>query len=121
MLVQHNILLSLSDELTPLFKDIFTGSEAARNYSSRRTKTTCIVNGAIAPILAESMRSRLFAIAIDGSSDNRVEKMNPQQFELLMMKVIICTHSFWTHVYHQFRQQKTSFFFQKSARSFQKA
>lgn len=47
MLVQHNIPLA-SDELTPLFHDIFPDSEIAKQFSSKRTKTACIINGAIA-------------------------------------------------------------------------
>ena len=38
MLVQNNIPLSLADELTPLFQDIFPDSEIATKFSSRRTK-----------------------------------------------------------------------------------
>ena len=49
MFVQHNIPLSLVGELTPLFSDIFPDSDIAKCYASQRTKTTCIVNGAIAP------------------------------------------------------------------------
>ncbi|CAB4028807.1 Hypothetical predicted protein [Paramuricea clavata] len=48
MLVQHNIPLAVADELTPPFQDIFSDSEIAKNYSSRRTKTACIINGAVA-------------------------------------------------------------------------
>ena len=81
MLVQHNIPLSLADELTPLFSDIFPDSDIAKSYASLRTKTTCIVNGAIAPsyqqALVERMRVKPFSIAIDGSSDNCLKKMNP--------------------------------------------
>lgn len=48
---------------------------------SKRTKTACIVNGAIAPFyqqrIIESMRNGPFSVAIDGSSDTGVEKMNP--------------------------------------------
>ena len=81
MLVQHNIPLALADELTPLFRDIFSDSEIAKNFSSRRIKTACIINGAITPMyqqaLVECMRSDPFAIAIDGSSDSGIEKMNP--------------------------------------------
>lgn len=50
MLVRNNIPLSLADELTPLSQDIFSDSDIAAWYSSRRTKTMCIVNGAIAHI-----------------------------------------------------------------------
>jgi hypothetical protein len=81
MLVQHNIPLAVADELTPLFQDIFSDSEIAKNYSSRRTKTACIINGAVAPFfqqsLVEHVKNNPFSIAIDGSSDNAVEKMNP--------------------------------------------
>ena len=81
MLVQHNIPLAVADELTPLFHDIFPDSEIAKNYSSRRTKTACIINGAVAPYfqqnLVEHIKKNPFSIAIDGSSDSDVEKMNP--------------------------------------------
>ena len=46
---RNNIPLSPGDELTPLFRDIFSDSDIAAKYSSRRTKTMCIVNAAIAP------------------------------------------------------------------------
>ena len=81
LLVQNNIPLSLADELTPLFRDIFSDSEIAQHYSSRRTKTACMINGAIAPYykqhLVSVMKSEPFSLAVDGSSDSDVEKMNP--------------------------------------------
>ena len=81
MLVQYNIPFAVADELSPLFRDIFTDSEIAKNYSARRTKTACIINGAVAPYflkyLVESMKNGPFALAIDGSSDSGVEKMSP--------------------------------------------
>ena len=81
MLVQHNIPLSLADELTPLFRDVFSDSEIAKKFSSRRMKTACIINGAVAPsyqkVLVDTMKSGPYSVAIDGSSDNGVEKMNP--------------------------------------------
>lgn len=55
MLVRNNIPLSLADELTPLFQDIFSDSDISARYSSRRTKTMCIVNGAIAPHFKENL------------------------------------------------------------------
>ena len=76
-----NIPFTLADELTPMFQDIFSDSEIAKNFSSRRMKATCIVNGAIAPsyqqVLVSMMKTAPFSVAIDGSSDNGVEKMNP--------------------------------------------
>lgn len=81
MLVQHNIPLAVADELTPLFCDVFSNSEIAKNYSSRRTKTACIINGTLADFfrqnLVEHIKENPFSIAIDGSSDSNVEKMNP--------------------------------------------
>ena len=77
-LAKHNIPLAFADELTPLFHDIFPDSEIAKHYSSRRGKTACIINGAIAPYLEEQiMVAHPFSVAIDGSSDSGVEKMNP--------------------------------------------
>ena len=80
LLVQRNIPLALADELTPLFRDVFSDSQIAKNYTSKCTKTACIVNGAIAPFfqqrLVELMRNEPFAVAIDGSSDTGIEKMN---------------------------------------------
>ena len=81
MLVHYNIPLALADELTSLFQDIFSDTEIAKNCSSRRTKTACIINGAVAPFfqqnLVEHIKKNPFSIAIDGSSDNDLEKMNP--------------------------------------------
>ena len=48
-LVQHNHPLSIADDLGPLFRNIFTDSQIAKAYASGRTKTTCILNNAIAP------------------------------------------------------------------------
>ena len=90
MLVQHNIPLALADELTPLFQDIFSDSEIAKNFFSRRTKTACIINGAIAPSyqhgLVKVMKTGPFSVAIDGSSDNGVEKMNPLTVRIFNVK-----------------------------------
>ena len=75
MLVQHNIPLAVADELTPLFQDIFSDSEIAKSFSSRRMKTACIINGAIAPmyqqLLVESMRNGPFSIAVDKSTKRK--------------------------------------------------
>lgn len=87
MLVQNNIPFTLADELTPMFQDIFPDSEIARNFSSRRMKTTCIINGAVAPsyqqLLVSTMKTAPFSVAIDGSTDTGVEKMNPLTVRIL--------------------------------------
>ena len=81
MLVQNNVPLALADELTLLFRDIFSDSEIARRYASRQTKTACIINGAVAPYyqqqLIANMKEGPYALSIDGSTDTGVEKMNP--------------------------------------------
>ena len=48
-LVQHNIPLSIADDLGLLFRNIFTDSQISKTFASGRTKTTCILNNAIAP------------------------------------------------------------------------
>ncbi|XP_033110417.1 uncharacterized protein LOC117111577 [Anneissia japonica] len=55
--------------------------EIAKRFSSRRTKTACMINGAIAPhykaSLIDIMKNGPFSVSTDGSSDTGVEKMNP--------------------------------------------
>jgi hypothetical protein len=80
-LVHHNIPLAAADHIGPLLKDIFPDSEIAKSYASARTKTTAMLNGALAPHYRDNlvtlMRSVPFSLAIDGSSDNDLSKMNP--------------------------------------------
>ena len=80
-MVQHNLPLAIADHLSPLLRDIFSDSETAKGYASTRTKTTCIINGSLAPYfkstLVSAMKSQPFTICIDGSNDTGLEKMNP--------------------------------------------
>ena len=80
-LVQHNIPLAVTDHLGPMFKDIFPDSQIAMGYASARTKTMCILNGSLAPhfkaSLVATIKSAPFSLAIDGSNDAGLEKMNP--------------------------------------------
>ena len=80
-LVQHNIPIAVADHLSPLLKDIFPDSTIAKGYSSARTKTSCIINGSLAPYfksaLVDDMKVNPFVIATDGSNDHGLEKMNP--------------------------------------------
>ena len=93
---KKNVLIALLDELTLLFHDIFSDSEIAKKFSSRHTKTACIINGSIAPHyqqqLVESMKKDPFALAIDGSNDSGVEKMNPLN---LIMNLALFAQDFW--------------------------
>jgi len=48
-MVEHNVPFAVSDHLTSLIHDIFPDSQIAKQYSSCRTKTTSMLNLAIAP------------------------------------------------------------------------
>ena len=80
LLAQHNVPLAFADHLSPLVRDIFD-DEVAKKYSCAKTKTTCILNGAVAPEFASElvsyMQSALFTLSVDGSNDTGLEKMNP--------------------------------------------
>ena len=54
VLVQHNIPLALTDHSNPLFNDVFPDSLIAKTYASARTKTTCVLNGSLAPYFVKS-------------------------------------------------------------------
>ncbi|CAB4025763.1 methyltransferase 15 [Paramuricea clavata] len=80
-IVEHNLPISVSDHLGPLFRQMFPDSTIAKNYASAHTKTNCRINDAIAPPMQQELVSQMkngpFSLAIDGSSDNDLEKMNP--------------------------------------------
>ena len=46
-IVKHNLPLAITDHLIPLVRDIFSDSIIAKEYASRRTKATSILNFAI--------------------------------------------------------------------------
>ena len=48
-LVEHNVPIAVSDHLSPLFRDLFPDSKIAKEYGSCRTKSTAMINLAIAP------------------------------------------------------------------------
>ena len=48
-IVEHNVPIAVTDHLSPLFREIFPDSEIAKWYASCRTKTTSMINLAIAP------------------------------------------------------------------------
>lgn len=80
-MVQANVPFALADQLSPLFKEIFPDSQIAAGYAAKRTKTTCIVNGALKGYfrskLVEEMQTSPYSLAIDGSNDTGLQKMNP--------------------------------------------
>ena len=81
LIIEHNLPVAVSDHFGSFFKDIFPDSEIAKNYACGSTKSTCIINGSLAPYFQSSavatLKKQPFGIAIDGSNDNGVEKMNP--------------------------------------------
>lgn len=85
-LVQNNIPLAFTDCLSPRLRDIFPDSGIAREYASARTKTTCLVIGSVAPhfkkALVNALKMQPFSIAIDGSNNTGLEKMNPMTVRL---------------------------------------
>lgn len=81
VLAQHNIPLAIMDHLSPLFRDIFPDPKIAKRFSAARTKTSCIMNVALCPhfesVLIAQMKNNPFALAVDGSNDSGLQKMNP--------------------------------------------
>lgn len=41
--------MAFADKLSDIFKDIFPDSTIAKEYASKRTKASCILNQALAP------------------------------------------------------------------------
>ena len=91
-MAKHNIPQSFSDELTGLSQEIFPDSEIAKKYRCSRTKSKCIVNRALRPHfndeLVNIMKNSPFAISIDGSNENSLEKRNPMTIKIFSLKGI---------------------------------
>ncbi|XP_058881945.1 uncharacterized protein LOC117403636 [Acipenser ruthenus] len=85
-MVNHNVPLAVADHFSPLMKECFKDSDVAQRYGAARTKTTCIINRAIAPYLhdelVKKMRNRPYTLSTDGSNDTGREKMNPLTVKL---------------------------------------
>ena len=62
--------LALADHLSPLIRDIFDG-EVVKGYACAKTKTTCILNQAVAPQFREELVSLMqqapYSLSVDGS------------------------------------------------------
>lgn len=94
-LAEHNLPLAAADHLGSLIRNSFPDSKIAQAYSCARTKTSCILNDAIAPDLLKSlvadMKVNVFAVSVDGSNDQGMEKMNPvtvRIFDINQHKVV---------------------------------
>lgn len=70
--------IAVAETISPLIRNVFTDSKVAEGYSCGRTKSSCILNYALAQnvreALIEKMKSGPFSLAIDGSSDQNVEE-----------------------------------------------
>ncbi|CAM4573185.1 unnamed protein product [Leuciscus chuanchicus] len=80
-MVQHNVPFAVADHFSPLYKECFRDSPTAQSFKSASTKTTCIINEAVAPHfkkeLVMKMRENPFTLVTDASNDTGLEKMNP--------------------------------------------
>lgn len=72
-MVEHNVPFAVADHFSPLLKECFKDSPTAQNYKCARTKTSCIINEAVAPHfrkeLVMKMRTNPFTLITDGSND----------------------------------------------------
>ena len=82
---------------------MFPRFKIASSFACRRTKTSCIINDAIAPSLLLSVTTALasspFSLSVDGSNDSGHKKMNPlavkifdvQQQKVMFNLIDMCT------------------------------
>ena len=72
-LAEHNLPIAAAEHLSSLIKEWFPDSKIARSYSCTRTKSSCILNGAIYPDLQQSlidkMKVSVFSLSTDESND----------------------------------------------------
>ena len=80
LLVTGNIQLAFMDRFNQSVDKLFPDSEIAKKYLCGKTKTSCILNGALAPHfknnLIDRMKNGPFSLGTDGSNDNGEQKMN---------------------------------------------
>ena len=81
MIAHHNAALCLADHIGPMQRKNFPDSKIAQNYHCARTKTACILNYSIAPLLRDELVAQMkvepFSLSVDASSDTGLSKMNP--------------------------------------------
>ena len=64
-----------------MYQELFPDSKIAKNFKCSPTKTTCIMNQAMRPLLrnellTEYMKEEPFSLLNNGSSDTGLKKMN---------------------------------------------
>ena len=80
LVVHHDMLFNLSDNLTPYINNEFKGSRAAENFSCLLAKTVSIVNcvgDQFQLDLMADLKKLPFSLMLDGSKDTGVLKMFP--------------------------------------------
>lgn len=97
---ENNLPISLSDNFTKLVPTMFPDSDVASNFRCGRTKTSAIIQQAIASCEEEkiinSMRTSLFTLLIDESTDITIHRQmiilvrffTSQQVETQLYKVV---------------------------------
>lgn len=77
-LIQHNIPLAFADHLAQTLRECFKDSKTVQDYKCARTKSSCIVNGALAPYfmdeLVEKMKMAPYTLITDGSNDTGISQ-----------------------------------------------
>jgi len=70
-LLEHNLPIASADHAGPLFRSMFPDSKIASYYGSARTKTTSIINKALAPEFASSVTEMVqkqpFTLSLDAA------------------------------------------------------
>lgn len=70
--------MSFAVKPSDIFKDLFPDNNIAKEYASKRTKATSILNQALAlhflKETVEVMKSDVFSLSTDGSNDSDLEK-----------------------------------------------
>ena len=71
---EHNLPLLVADHFTELVKEMFPDSEIAKKFACKRTKTTHIINSAIAPAFDDTVtnlcKTEKFSVMMDESNDH---------------------------------------------------
>ena len=78
--MQHNIPFAAADLLSLMYQELSPDSQIAKSFKCSRTKTKCIMNQAMRPLLrnelTEYMKEEPYSLLNDGSSDRGLKKMN---------------------------------------------
>lgn len=79
--LEHNLPIAVVDHAGPLFRSMFPDSKIAQYYGSGRTKTTSIINEALAPgfssLVYQQVQQQPFTLSLDGSNDAEEKKLVP--------------------------------------------